>query len=134
MKTGNDFDNVVNSRINGQFEQLSTQLESFTRQDMYTFMLHLADIGYNFEYFMLFMRYYSKQDLNRLFKVQDKLFYRVEHRYSYWAIDEHKNPKGDGYTNCTRMIDVFKTKKQAQLICGVLNELADEINELKAKG
>lgn len=55
----------------------------------------------------------------------------MEGRNGYTAIDEYLNEDGSKHEGCTRMVETFKTRKQAVLVCGLLNDLAYEINKLR---
>lgn len=60
-----------------------------------------------------------------------KLSYHVQGRNGYYGVDEFLNEDGERFEGNTRMIDAFKTRKQAELVCGALNDLADKINQLR---
>ena len=60
-----------------------------------------------------------------------KLSYHVQGRNGYYGIDEYLNADGSPYEGCTRMVESFKTKKQAKIVCSELSGLADEINRLR---
>ncbi len=58
-----------------------------------------------------------------------KLFYKVEGRNGYWAIDEYLNPNGDEYSECQRHVESFNTQKQADSVCSNLNDLSHQLNQ-----
>ena len=60
-----------------------------------------------------------------------KLSYHVGGRNGYYGIDEFLNETGDRYEGCVRMVESFRTRKQAESVCGALNDLASKINELR---
>lgn len=60
-----------------------------------------------------------------------KLSYHVQGRNGYHGIDEYLNLDGDMYSGCTRMVEAFKTRKQANHVCAEMNELASVINKLR---
>jgi hypothetical protein len=60
-----------------------------------------------------------------------KLSYHVQARNGYYGVDEYVNKDGERFEGCTRNINTFRTRKQANIICGALNDLAHEINKLR---
>jgi hypothetical protein len=60
-----------------------------------------------------------------------KLSYHVQGRNGYWGIDEYLNTDGEMYSGCVRMVDSFRTKKQAKTVCAELQQLASTINALR---
>lgn len=63
-------------------------------------------------------------------KKYNQLFFFVQGRNDYYGVDEYSNILGDQFSNNTRMVDSFKTKKKAKAVCHHLNRLAQHINQL----
>lgn len=59
----------------------------------------------------------------------NKIHFAVEGRNGFYAIDEYKNPEGDKLSGCTRHVESFKTQKQANRVCGYLNDMAFQLNQ-----
>jgi len=68
---------------------------------------------------------YDMRVLDERFIDDRILSFRVEGRNNYYAIDRYLGE------SCERHVDSFKTRKQANLTAGYLNNLAYEINVLK---
>lgn len=60
-----------------------------------------------------------------------KLSYHVEGRNDYYAIDEYANTDGSSNEGCVRHVESFKTRKQANSVCGQMQDMAYEINRLR---
>lgn len=75
----------------------------------------------------------SPQLFERATKKYNQLFFYVQGRNDYYGIDEYSNIECDQHSNCTRMVESFKTKKQALAVCHHMNRLAQHINQLNIK-